>query len=147
MNMTQAIQSGFKNYFNFEGRASRSEFWWFYLSFILFLIASFAIIFAGAAIEGPNHVEGQFPLVSGIGAIVLALGFLAYFIPLWAMRFRRLHDANHTAVWLLIAFVPFGGIVLLVFFCQAGLPFDNKYGPSPLKLGRGRSTWTSDPVA
>ena len=35
MNFQQAVQSGFSNYVNFRGRASRSEFWWFQLFLLL----------------------------------------------------------------------------------------------------------------
>ena len=32
INMLDAVKLFFKNYFNFTGRASRSEYWWFYSS-------------------------------------------------------------------------------------------------------------------
>jgi uncharacterized membrane protein YhaH (DUF805 family) len=35
MNFQQAVQSGFSNYANFRGRASRSEFWWWQLFLLL----------------------------------------------------------------------------------------------------------------
>lgn len=41
MNPIQAILSGFRNYANFDGRASRSEYWWFYGFFVALLLAIF----------------------------------------------------------------------------------------------------------
>ena len=37
VNPAQAILSAFRNYANFEGRACRSEYWWFYLLFVVLL--------------------------------------------------------------------------------------------------------------
>jgi len=45
---------------------------------------------------------------------------------------RRLHDTGRTGWWILIAFVPIvGGIILLIFMVLDGNPGENKYGPDP----------------
>lgn len=63
--------------------------------------------------------------VSGIATIALLL-------PSVAAGIRRLHDTGRTGWWLLIAFVPIVGfIVLLVFLVTEGKHEDNKYGPDP----------------
>jgi uncharacterized membrane protein YhaH (DUF805 family) len=36
-----------------------------------------------------------------------------------------------TGWWVLLNFVPVGGLVLLVLFCQDSQSGDNKYGPNP----------------
>ena len=41
INMLDAVKLFFKNYFNFYGRSSRSEFWWFVLAY--FIVAIFAL--------------------------------------------------------------------------------------------------------
>ena len=41
INMLDAVQLFFKNYFNFYGRSSRSEFWWFVLAY--FIVAILAV--------------------------------------------------------------------------------------------------------
>ena len=38
INMLDAVKLFFKNYFNFYGRASRSEFWWFVLAYFILVI-------------------------------------------------------------------------------------------------------------
>ena len=62
---------------------------------------------------------------------------LACFLPYFAVDVRRLHDTDRSGWWLLIVLIPLvGGIVLLVWFCQAGTGGPNRFGPDPL-AGRG----------
>ena len=71
----------------------------------------------------------------GLSMLLGAFG-LAVFIPSLAVAFRRLHDTNRSAWWLLIALVPFiGAIVLLVFYLLDGTPGANRFGEDP--KGRG----------
>lgn len=110
-----------KNYFGFSGRARRSEYWFF----VLF---NFLIAIALAFVDG---MVGTFDAQTGIG-MLSGIYSLAVFIPTLAVTFRRLHDTNRTAWWLLIAFVPLiGAIVLLVFMFLEGTPGPNDYGRDP----------------
>jgi uncharacterized membrane protein YhaH (DUF805 family) len=57
---------------------------------------------------------------------------LAILLTSIAVGVRRLHDTDRSGWWLLIAFVPIiGAIVLLVFFVLDSTPGDNKYGANP----------------
>ena len=57
---------------------------------------------------------------------------LAIIIPAFAVTFRRLHDTDRSAWWLLIGLVPIvGSIVLLIFFVMDSTPGDNRFGPNP----------------
>ena len=57
---------------------------------------------------------------------------LAIIIPTFAVAFRRLHDTDRSAWWLLIGLVPIvGSIVLLIFFVLDSTPGDNRFGPNP----------------
>jgi uncharacterized membrane protein YhaH (DUF805 family) len=57
---------------------------------------------------------------------------LATFIPGLALAFRRLHDTNKSAWFLLVALIPLVGfIILLVFYFLDSDKTDNDYGPSP----------------
>ena len=104
-----------KKYAVFNGRARRTEYW----MFVLFnIIISFVLGF----------VEG---LVGGPGVIGLLYG-LAVLIPGIAVAVRRLHDTDRSGWWLLIAFVPIiGAIVLLVFMVQDSKSGQNQYGTNP----------------
>jgi uncharacterized membrane protein YhaH (DUF805 family) len=46
--------------------------------------------------------------------------------------FRRLHDTDRSAWWLLLIFIPIvGWVVILLFNCQDGTPGENRFGPDP----------------
>ena len=107
-----------KNYFNFSGRATRSEFWYFMLFVLLF----------GIVITLIEVIMGTYD--SGILSLIYNLALL---FPTLAVSTRRLHDTNRSGWWNLIMLVPIIGIiVLIVFYCQDSKE-DNKYGVNPKK--------------
>jgi uncharacterized membrane protein YhaH (DUF805 family) len=111
-----AIKTCFTKYVDFKGRASRPEYWWFFLSF--------AVLYFAAAIIGGTNESGFGPL----SALVL----LAYILPLLAAAVRRLHDTGRSGWWYFISLIPLvGSIILLVFLASAGQPGVNQYGPPP----------------
>jgi uncharacterized membrane protein YhaH (DUF805 family) len=120
-----AIKSGFKRWNDFSGRSSRSELWFW----ILFIVAvNFVLGLIDRHVFGAD-IAGYAPK-HHITALIFALVAL---IPGLAVRFRRLHDLNKTAWWLLLWLVPIvGWIVLLVWDCTRGTPGPNRFGPDPL---------------
>ena len=125
-----------KKYAQFTGRSRRKEYWMF---FLFTFVVSFVLQILAGMLSGGRSENG---MPSGLGMvvfIVLCLFALAILIPSIALAFRRLHDTNRSAWWLLIGLVPFiGGIVLLVFYVMDGTPGPNKFGPDP--KGRGENT-------
>ena len=116
-----------KKYADFSGRARRSEYWLFTLFIVLVEIAYFILVSAiGGGTSGNMNAIGL--VLSGLyGLFVLGI-----IIPSLAVGFRRLHDTDRSAWWLLIAFLPFiGGLVLLIFNVLPGTTGPNKYGPDP----------------
>jgi uncharacterized membrane protein YhaH (DUF805 family) len=110
-----------KNYAGFSGRAQRAEYWFF---FLFNMIASILLL----VVDG---VLGTFDMASGLG-LLYAVYSLAVLIPSVAVSVRRLHDIGKSGWWLLIAFIPFvGPIVLLVFFILDSQVTENTYGPNP----------------
>jgi uncharacterized membrane protein YhaH (DUF805 family) len=99
-----AIKICFSKYVDFNGRASRPEYWWFVLfSFILSVLTMLL------------------PIVS----IIVAL---ALFLPSLSAAVRRLHDIDKSAWWLLLVFIPLAGLVLIYFLCQRGTEGQNRFG-------------------
>lgn len=120
---TEAVKGGFNNYVNFKGRATRSEYWWWVLFQIIVLAIPYTLLIGEAA-------SGQ----AGIGTALYYLIALALFLPSLGLSFRRLHDTNRSAWWLLISLIPLvGGIILLVWVILKGTDGPNKYGPDPLR--------------
>jgi uncharacterized membrane protein YhaH (DUF805 family) len=133
----EAIGICFRKYAVFQGRAPRSEFWWWAL-FQFLLGVAVDIVFppdtswmaqhynsaAGVTVQSMGH-HG-----SAIGALVS----LALFLPSLAVAVRRLHDIGKSGWWLLISFIPVvGWIILLIWDCRRGAAGGNEYGSDPLQ--------------
>ena len=101
MKFGQAIDSVlFKNYFNLEGKASRSEYWWFMLFFLIFnLFAGIIVGIVVGIIYGADFNPDTFSLY-------YTLGFLALFIlPLLGLSVRRFADAGRGKREAIVVFV------------------------------------------
>ncbi|MEN9409047.1 MAG: hypothetical protein RL216_1021 [Pseudomonadota bacterium] len=126
MNMIDAVKAVFSKYATFEGRARRSEYWWF----VLFnLIVSIIL----EAAFGGGHGMGEGGMMMG-GNLVSTLWSLATLLPAIAVGARRLHDIDRTGWWLLLWFIPLiGWIALIVFFASRGTAGPNRFGNDPLQ--------------
>ena len=122
-----AVGLGFQHYFDFKGRSTRSEYWWWLLFVVL----------AGIALTIVDMGIGTFNYESGDG-LLSGLFKLATLIPGLALGARRLHDINKSAWWLLMwlsflliipMIIPM--IVLLVWAARQGDNGTNRYGPDP----------------
>ena len=121
----------YRRYFDFQGRARRSEYW----LFVLFMAIVFTVL-EGAVVIG---VLVDQPVLKYAAAALLLAYSLFTIIPLLAVKFRRLHDTGRSAWWLLIGLVPvLGALALLVFLVSDGAPDQNRFGPDP--KGRAKTT-------
>ena len=104
------------NYCNFEGRASRSEYWWFFLfNFIAGLVI-------GAVFVWSETLEY---LVSGLFS-------LAMLLPGLGLSVRRLHDTGRSGWWIFINVIPLiGQLIYLYFTVQPSQNVPNKWGGVP----------------
>ena len=103
-----AIQSGFQNYFNFKGRACRSEFWWWFLFTLIHQVPTLVIY------------SETFDF-AGLGYYLR----LVTLVPTIAVAVRRMHDTNHRG-WCLL--LPPVNLVLAV---QKGDEEQNRLGLPP----------------
>ena len=114
MTFSESVSTCLKKYFVFEGRASRSEYWWFQL------------------IVSPSYLISTI-LENEISYFFLGITLFTL-IPAISAGVRRLHDTNRSGFFLLISFIPFiGGLVLLFFLIPEGTKGKNRFGPNPLK--------------
>jgi uncharacterized membrane protein YhaH (DUF805 family) len=146
MNFNAVIEN-FKNvlthhYFDFQGRARRSEFWWYILVVIVIqIILSIIQRFVGTQ-------------------ILTALLSLALLLPNLGISVRRLHDLEKSGWWILLPLAPmvlailcmfmfqwtlsmiFGlvtlacSILLIYWYAMPGTAGTNKYGPDPKAAGK-----------
>jgi uncharacterized membrane protein YhaH (DUF805 family) len=124
--MSQMLEP-LKKYAQFSGRARRSEFWLFALFIFIVEIVYMALL----GVVGGFNASGPSGLALALMGL-FSLAFLGVIIPSLAVTFRRLHDTDRSAWWLLISFIPgIGGLVLLVFYLLPGTNGPNKFGPDP----------------
>ena len=95
MNFGQAISTCFAKYATFSGRASRPEFWWFFLFQILVSIVA-----------------------SMLGDVVAGLVSLALLLAALAVGARRLHDIGKSGWWQLIMLTVIGLLLLIYWWVQ-----------------------------
>ena len=125
MSFTDAVQNVvMNNYANWDGRASRSEYWWFTLFNLIINIVTDII----------DSSLGMGMIAYGVGyAGFIAL--LALLLPSIGVSVRRLHDLGKSGWWLLIAIIPIvnfiGIFVILVFTLMEGEKQPNQYGNVP----------------
>tara|TARA_B100000886_G_scaffold200197_1_gene138147 strand:+ start:3773 stop:4138 length:366 start_codon:yes stop_codon:yes gene_type:complete len=118
MNFQKSITTCFQKYAQFNGRASRSEFWFFVLFTTL---GSLVGIIIDTMILG-FHPDDYGPVYLIFNVVI--------FIPYFAVGARRLHDRNRSGWWQLLILTLVGIIVLIVWWAQAGKKNKNLHGKS-----------------
>ena len=93
MTFQESIRVCFSKYSEFNGRATRSEYWWFGLFIVL--------------------VGTVLSLINQYASLVF---YLAVMLPSVAVAARRLHDTNRSGWWQLLSLIPVVGIIVLVVF-------------------------------
>jgi uncharacterized membrane protein YhaH (DUF805 family) len=115
-----------QKYADFNGRARRSEFWFF----ILFTVI---VGFVATVIDAIIHTSSTF----GGRGLVSTIAQLALLLPQLAVGARRLHDTDKTGWWQLLYITVIGIIVLIIFWVQDSKG-DNKHGPNPKGVAGGQ---------
>ena len=105
MTFTESIQTCLSKYVNFEGRASRPEYWWFALF----------IVIVGVGL-------------SFVSETVSMLFYLATLLPSIAAATRRLHDTDRSGWWQLIGIVPIVGWIVIIYFLAQKGKDANRFG-------------------
>jgi len=120
-----------KRYVDFDGRSSRSEFWWFLLFVLTVVIGLTAIgIGLGAYYYGRSDPT---PLL-GLPLVAAMIFLLAILVPLIAVMVRRLHDRDLSGWFVLINLIPYvGWLISIVFMMLPGTPGPNTHGENPLE--------------
>ena len=119
MNFPTAIKKCMtQKYLTMSGRASRSEYWYFYLFFIL--TSLLCTMIGGVFSETASDIIG-------------AICYIVLGIPCFTASSRRLHDIDKSAWFLLLALIPIvGAIILIILFCKKGTDGLNRFGNDPL---------------
>jgi uncharacterized membrane protein YhaH (DUF805 family) len=105
MTFVESIKTGFSKYADFNGRATRSEFWWWVL---------FVFLASAAASTISSKLGGVFSL--------------GVFLPNIAIGARRLHDTDRSGWLQLVAFIPLIGWILMIYWCVQEAKEPNRFG-------------------
>ena len=108
MSFAGAISAGFKNYVNFKGKATRTEFWYWVLftvlvSLVLTTLESWLWPAPMQSMDWMQDLQATLAQPTPLTNIAS----LALLIPNLSVTARRFHDAGFSAKWLLIQLVPF----------------------------------------
>ena len=110
MDFVTAVKTCLTKYVDFQGRAGRSEYWWF------FLFNVGITLITGLISDGLN-----------------VLWSLAMLLPSLAAAVRRLHDRDMSGWWVLLILVPLiGGLALLIILALKGTDGPNRFGADPI---------------
>lgn len=162
MNFLTAIQTCYEKIFDYEGRASRSEYWWF----ALFHVIASVVIIVLLLITDASYADGLFAYL----VMFLTLG-----LPSISVSCRRLHDSGESGWWQLLWMAPFTGeeigdfvddyilndsfsdylisvlgplywiiafaivVCWIYYMCRKGHSGSNKYGDPTLKTSSGQN--------
>jgi len=136
-----AFKRAFKKYATFSGRASRGEFWWFFLANWLISLVPLALMIIGVATAPTrtfNTYSGGFDFtvqltgLAIVGYVLAIFWSLAVLIPGLALVWRRLHDTGRSGAFYFITLVPFvGPIILLVFLCSDAVKHPTQFDFPP----------------
>ena len=145
MDFGTAIKTCFSKYAVFSGRASRSEFWWFFLFCILLYMLAFSLSINEIGEPDSSNPEKFLSqaLTSWFGiAVILTL------IPSISVSVRRFHDINMSGWWyvalqvapsilaqflFIFSFISFMALFAYLYFMCAEGGEENQYGSNPLK--------------
>ena len=138
MDFFESVNKGLsrKEVFNYRTRASRSEYWWFYLFNFLLSITSEIL-----------YPSGEVSPIIPMPLYILFFIFMLYVVlATISLGARRLHDIDKSGWWLLIPFTIIGIPILIYWLCQKGNDDENRFGSNPLELHSGSSnTKTTTP--
>ena len=144
MNFVQSIKDGFARCFDFSGRSSRRQFWFFYL----FHELSTSIAFFVDNVIGLNLYKIPIAEVN-LETVYISFGpififtFFLILIPFFAVKVRRFHDVGKSGNWViaqylimfLSLFTQFLSLILMtltfyliIFWCLKGENKKNNYG-------------------
>ena len=120
MTFGESIKSCLNGYVKFDGRAPRSEYWWFLVFIFIVNVVAVCIDLSASNIYEKSEL---FSTLAG----------LALLLPKLAVCVRRLHDLNKSGWWVLLFFIPIiGPIVLIIWFVMRGTVGTNNFGEDPI---------------
>lgn len=125
MTLGESLKTCLKDkYCCFKGKATRSEFWFFAIFYILISVPLNFIGYSLAELYFFSTYDYTYYTVMILFLIAFNLFFI---IPLWSVSARRLHDRNMSGWFQLITLLPFGFIPYLIVMLLPTKPGKNYF--------------------
>ena len=123
MSFSESVRTVYSKYAIFSGRATRSEYWWFVLFYVLVFVIGYGVAVAAV-------VASRSYALFAIFALAILVFTLVSFVPAISVMVRRLHDTDRSGWWFWIQLIPYiGSFILLVILALEGTRGYNRYGP------------------
>lgn len=120
MTFDNSVKTCLRKSFTFKGRASRSEYWYFCLFQLLFIIIVGLFVVA-------TRIESDSAII-----IIIGLPYICSLPAAISVEVRRFHDLNKSGWNFWWGMIPYiGGFILLYFMIQPSYVGDNEYGSMP----------------
>lgn len=156
----QATKRFFKQYANFSGRASLSEYWWSTLFTTLLILVPTLVVTVGAVLVGvtvatystqeqslsgegydfaePGPMDFGLRVLLIVGVVLLLVVWFALLVPSLSITWRRLHDAGFPGPYYFLTLVPsVGSVIILVLMLLPSKPEGQRFDrPSQVSSGR-----------
>lgn len=121
MGFQQSVKTCFQKYVTFSGRASRPEYWYFFLFLFLGNLGTGlldSLLFGTTVVETTVTDTSAHTNVDNSGPIA-SLFSLAVFLPMLAVGWRRMHDTGRSGLYLFFPFLLFM-MLLSIILVSAG---------------------------
>ncbi|MFD2023971.1 DUF805 domain-containing protein [Promicromonospora aerolata] len=149
MSFIESIKTVLSKYAVFNGRARRSEYWWYALAVSIVSTVLYAALVAPgygeymASIMEASAAGATPPAMPGsltAGYLIMSLINLALLLPGLGVMVRRLHDTGRSGFWVFFLLVPIvGPIMVIVWLATNGTPGPNQHGPDPKAVAQAQA--------
>ena len=128
--MSEAVILWLRNWNNFSGRASRSEYWWIRAIQLVGQFLWWILLIGALQMDNLSAADAVVGLVMVVVLAVAALVMLVLTIPILSLAVRRLHDTDHSGWFFLVQFLPFGSFFLFRALRQDSVPSGFRFDDS-----------------
>lgn len=141
MPIIDAVRSGFRQYADFRGTATRSQYWlWtlFVATFMILIPVVEAMVWPGAIVA---NIGNEFTLIPRSTMLISEVFDLAVLVPQLAITARRFRDAGVSPRWVWFQLVNVAVIALLLVGAFSNAFIDSEYLLYPVAVQELHAFW------
>ncbi|WP_170784910.1 DUF805 domain-containing protein [Ruegeria lacuscaerulensis] len=116
MTFSDAIRTCFSKFFTFSGRASRPEYWFFFLFIVIWSLIAGIIDWQFFTQVAVTETETSKSVTASSSGPVQTIVSLIVFFPHLAVAWRRMHDSGRSGLYALFPLLLMAGAVAVLVF-------------------------------